>query len=45
MKLKKRVGNNVDMDWRIHLFRGYLEVKRKRSRVYNERTKYVFPVV
>ena len=23
------------MDWRIHLFRGYLEVKRKRSRVYN----------
>jgi len=33
MKLKERVENNVD--WRIHLFRGYLEVKRKRSRVYN----------
>jgi len=33
MELKERVGNNVD--WRIHLFRGYLEIKRKRNRVYN----------
>jgi len=29
MKLKERVENNEDVDWRIHLFRGYLEVKRK----------------
>jgi len=35
MKLKERVENNVDVDWRIHLVRGYLEVKRKRNRVYN----------
>jgi len=23
MELKERVENNVDVDWRIHLFRGY----------------------
>jgi len=35
MELKERVENSVDVDWRIPLFRGYLEVKRKRNRVYN----------
>jgi len=38
MKLKERVENNVDVDWRNSSFLGDIwEIKRKRNQVYNNR--------
>jgi len=34
MELKERVGNNVDVDWRI-IFFGNIWKLKERSRVYN----------